>query len=87
MAKHFCLKEYVNGYELSVSIDDNLCDKFRAEIILFGDPRQDIDMHSIIREWGCRSVERMAECIIEAEAYAMTLPPGKFGEFNSYISI
>lgn len=88
MAKHFCLKEWVNGYELSVSIDDNGCNKFRGEIALFSYPAMVIDdiSRSLIKEWGCRSVEYMAELILEARDYAQKLPEGKYGIFDTYVS-
>lgn len=88
MAKHFVLKEWINGYELSVSIDDNGCNKFRGEVALFRDPRQELDniMDSLVKEWGCRNIERMAELILEARDYAQKLPEGKYGIFDTYVS-
>jgi hypothetical protein len=79
MAQHFCLKQWVNGYELSVSIDDNLCHKFRAEVALFS---TETDM---VKEWGSRYPISMAEDILEATKLAESMNKGNYPEFETCI--
>ena len=81
MAKHFCFKQWVNGYELSVSVDDNLCDKFRAEVVLF---KEELSLGTV-GMWHCTSPIGMAEIIEAAYKTAKSLPKGNFSEFESYI--
>ena len=68
--KHFCLKQYVNGHEISVSIDDNagaVSLPFRAEVVVFK-----TRLMSSLKEIGnSRSVVKMANDILKAEEYCL----------------
>lgn len=87
-SKHFVLKEYVNGYELSVSIDDNLTsikkegvNKFRADVVLFRNEDDPVFENTI--EFGRYfSPSEMARGILKAKEKAMELPKGECSELN-----
>ena len=66
MGRHVCLKEWINGNEVSVSIDDNLCDGFRGEVIVFHSD----GMKDKTEIGSCRCPTRLAEIILEAEIVA-----------------
>ena len=70
LGKHFCLKQYINGYEISVSVDDNvgaISLPFRAEVVVFK-----TRLMSSLKEIGnSRSVIKMAKDILKAEEYCL----------------
>jgi len=79
MAKHINLKEYINGYEISISIDDNLCNRFRYEIAIFShELNGSIFTESIIKKYNGHDIGFMAKDIVKAERYARGLSAGKF---------
>ena len=69
MGRHICLKQWLNGNEISVSIDDNSCDRFRAEVVVFYSDSDNIEERIDIG--GSRCPTHMAELIKEAEKYAL----------------
>jgi len=80
MGRHVCLKEWVNGNEISVSIDDNCCDKFRSDVVVFFDAT---GKH--FKESGhSTNVCMMAENILKAKEFALT-NKGKLNPFSSRI--
>jgi len=78
MAKQHCLKQNVNGHIISVAIDDNLCDKFRAEVVMFHS--DNFEDHTEIG--GSRCLTHMAELILEAEKIAAKTK-GKAVEYSA----
>jgi hypothetical protein len=86
MAESMCMKQWINGYELSVHLDDNLCERFRSNIILFKKKEHDFDrlMSCIEKEWDSRNLIAMAQDILEAKQFAESLPKGNVIFFESY---
>ena len=80
MGRHVCLKEWINGNEISVSIDDNLCDKFRAEVIVF----HDSTLENRTNIGGSICPNHMAELITKAKELAEKTK-GTRKKFNSRI--
>ena len=79
MGKNVCIKEWVNGYELSVAIDNNMNAGFRAHIVLF---EQDRVMHSeIIWETCMFTITHMAVAILEAKEFANKKEVGPIDSF------
>ena len=72
MGRHICLKEWVNGNEISVSIDDNLCNKYRGEVVIFHDNTgQGLDgINNITDLGGSRCPTHTAELILKAKEIA-----------------
>ncbi len=64
MGRHICLKEWINGNEISVSMDDNLCNKFRAEVIVF---HNDDNIRNRTEIGFSNSPTHMAKLIVEAK--------------------
>ncbi len=84
MAKHSCLKANIRGYELSISIDDNLCDRFRYEIRVFKYPDK---MEGVFPDENGRNPIAMAEDIIKlTEQIKQLEEEGKFPAFDCCIT-
>ena len=86
-SKHFVLKEYVNGYELSVSIDENIGSAtrpFRADVVLFRS-ENDTSYKNTIEFGRWFSPIEMARAILVVREKAMELPKGEYAEFNPEI--
>ena len=67
MGRHICLKEWINGNEISVSMDDNLCNKFRAEVFVF---HNDDNIRNRTEIGFSNSPTHMAKLIVEAKKCA-----------------
>lgn len=82
MAKHFCLKQWVNGNEISVSIDDNLNDTFRGEVAVFSSD----DITEMVEIGNSRGLSGLARDILEAIQHAEN-HKGKLPEFETKIVV
>ena len=89
MGKHVCLKEWFNGNEISVSIDDNLNDTFRAEVIVFRDKERIVSSAyfmsiNTIEVGHCRHPTHLAELLLKAQAICLNRK-GNIKPFDSRI--
>lgn len=63
MDRHVCLKQWVNGNEISISIDDNLGAGFRGDVMLFHS-NGNFNDRTAIGNFHCPTT--MAEVILKA---------------------
>ena len=86
---HKCMKQWVNGYELSVSVGLSVSvdGKFRAEVALWDRDEKTLDEKWIppIKEWSTRSITGMADIIISATKFAMEENKGNCKVFYTWI--
>ena len=82
MYSFMCIKEYVNGYELSVAVDGNCGEGFRADVALFD---QEETLPTV--EVGvATSLNSLASLLTKAREQANALPKGQYIEFKTYLA-
>ncbi|MBU2652733.1 MAG: hypothetical protein KKA81_17535 [Bacteroidetes bacterium] len=65
------MKEWINGNEVSISVDNNACEGFRAEVVIFTKEITDImDTSGTIVLGSSFNPTYMAELILEANKIA-----------------
>ena len=83
MANHANITSFVNGYRISVAIDDNLCKRFRYEILVFHkEPSGSLESFSESYFGGSmqkhgRDLQSMSQDILDLTKTLSELPPGK----------